>query len=463
MVKKLVILALSLLPIAPAIRSEEPKQTKLWSILICTLDERKESFEKICNKLQHQISINNLDNEIEILFFKDNREHSIGFKRNTLLEESQGEYVCFVDDDDDVHDLYIPMIYEKLVQKPDCVSLVGIMTTNGHNPEKFIHSIQFNNRYCTENGIHLRSPNHLNPIKRSIAIQFSFPENNFGEDRHWTLALAKSGLLKNEATLDIPYYFYQYDGKYTIQPTSQKKPRVSIITSVYKGDEFIEGFLHDIVQQTIFNECELIIINADSPGNEEPIIKRYCERYPNIIYERLSADPGLYGVWNYAIKKAQADLITNANIDDRRNPYCLEMHARALEADASIGLVYSNFYLTYAANETFEKNSNWGLIQPDEFLPELMHKCLAGPQPMWRKSLHSNHGFFDETFISAGDFEFWNRLASHQVRLKKVPGISGLFYQNPHGLSTDADPLKVAQRDYENARIVQQYRHSWNW
>src|ERR1700730_634961 len=111
---------------------------------------------------------------------------------------------------------------------------------------------------------------------------------------------------------------------------SMTKPRISIITSVYKGDEFIEGFLSDIVRQTIFNECELIIINANSPGNEEPIIKRYAAQYPNILYERLSDDPGLYGVWNYAIKKARADLITNANIDDRRNPESLEMHARAL-------------------------------------------------------------------------------------------------------------------------------------
>lgn len=36
-------------------------------------------------------------------------------------------------------------------------------------------------------------------------------------------------------------------------------PLVSIITSVYNGDSFIKGFMHDIVQQTIFKKCELII------------------------------------------------------------------------------------------------------------------------------------------------------------------------------------------------------------
>ena len=41
------------------------------------------------------------------------------------------------------------------------------------------------------------------------------------------------------------------------------------------ADEFIEPYLEDITRQTIFKDkCELILINANSPGNEEPIIKK---------------------------------------------------------------------------------------------------------------------------------------------------------------------------------------------
>ncbi|MCX5922442.1 MAG: glycosyltransferase [Candidatus Dependentiae bacterium] len=461
--RKIVLVAWLFIYIFSGVTLADAPKTKMWSILICTLEERKESFKRIYNKLQRQILVNNLSDQVEVLFFKDNREHSIGFKRNALLQQSQAEYVCCVDDDDDVHDFYVPMIYEKLLQSPDCVSLVGVMTTNGKNPETFIHSIEYNNKYCTENGVHLRPPNHLNPVKRSIALQFLFPENNYGEDRSWTLDMAHSGLLQTEAVIDVPYYFYQYDGKYSGQSTPYVKPRVSIITSLYKGDEFIEGFLADIVRQTIFNECELIIINANSPDNEEPIIKAYCELYPNIVYERLAVDPGLYAVWNYAISIARADLVTNSNVDDRRNPESLETHARVLEDDITIDLVYSDVYVTYGPNETFECNSRYGVICSDEFAPERMNHCQPGPQPMWRKALHSEHGWFDETFISAGDYEFWNRLASHGVRFKKVPGIAGLFYQNPHGLSTDQDSAKAARRHHENQRVVAQYRHMWGW
>lgn len=186
---------------------EQPVNRNDWSILICTLDERKESFEKIYTKLEKQIADLNLHDRIEVLYFKDNRENSVGFKRNTLLIQSTGEYVCFVDDDDDVHDQYISMIYEKLREKSDCVSLKGIITHHGLHPKEFVHSLQYPT-YFEQDNIYYRPPNHLNPIKRSIAIQFKFPETFHGEDLCWTMALAASGLLKTESILEEPYYFY---------------------------------------------------------------------------------------------------------------------------------------------------------------------------------------------------------------------------------------------------------------
>jgi len=89
-------------------------------------------------------------------------------------------------------------------------------------------------------------------------------------------------------------------GEPIIQFNTEKLPKISIITSVYDGDEYIEPFLKNVTTQTIFKEkCELIIINANSPGDEDKIISDYVEKYPdNIIYKKLDKDPGIYGVWN---------------------------------------------------------------------------------------------------------------------------------------------------------------------
>ena len=116
----------------------------IWSILICTLENRKKEFEFIYNKLLNQIKENNLENEIEIIYFKDNKENTVGFKRNFLLEKSTSQYISFIDDDDDISNNYIKLIYNTLLNNPDCVSLNGIITFNENNPRQFIHSIKYN-------------------------------------------------------------------------------------------------------------------------------------------------------------------------------------------------------------------------------------------------------------------------------------------------------------------------------
>ena len=134
-------------------------------------------------------------------------------------------------------------------------------------------------------------------------------------------------------------------------------PKISIITSVYDGDDFIEPFLEDITSQTIFKDkCELVLVNAYSPGSEDSVIQKYGKKYPdNIIYEKLEEDPGLYGTWNHALKLSTGEFVTNANLDDRKKLNSIEEHARALVADPQVGLVYADSYITHKPNETFEE------------------------------------------------------------------------------------------------------------
>jgi glycosyltransferase involved in cell wall biosynthesis len=251
--------------------------------------------------------------------------------------------------------------------------------------------------------------------------------------------------------------FYVLNIIFFVSIATQPYPRVSIITSVYNGDQFIEGFLKDITRQTIFDQCELIIINAASPGNEDEIIKEYAAHHSNIKYIRLDKDPGLYAVWNYAIVLSQAPLLTNSNIDDRRHPDSLRLHAHALEEDLTIDLVYAPYYVTKNPNETFENTHKKGIAIPPEFsLQQLFHICLPGPQPMWRRTLHEKYGLFNHNFVVAGDWEMWLRAAVRGSRFKKLSPIMGLYYLNPNGLSTSISLRN--QLAQENALIVQLYQ-----
>jgi glycosyltransferase involved in cell wall biosynthesis len=221
-------------------------------------------------------------------------------------------------------------------------------------------------------------------------------------------------------------------------------PKISFITSVYKGEEFIEGFIQDITRQTIFKEkCELVLVNCNSPENEEEIILKYQKLYPdNIKYIKLDYDPGIYGAWNTAIKECSGEFISNANLDDRHAVDFAEKFAKLLVLDKDVDCVYTENLVTMNPHETFKNNSSNGQVYTvEEFSLEAMLRgnpphCM----PMWRKSLHEKNGYFDEKYKSAGDWEFWLRCSFNGSKyLKYTTEPLGLYYFNPKGISTNQE------------------------
>jgi glycosyltransferase involved in cell wall biosynthesis len=183
----------------------------ILSILIPTLPERAEKFNKLFFDINFQIEMQNAFGIVEVLIDEAPKGKSIGEKRNQLLQKASGEYVCFIDDDDKLSNDYIRLILKALQSKPDCISLKGVITFDGHDPKIFEHSIRYSEYRTTANVItYERYPNHLNVIKSSIAKQFKFQEISFGEDTDWATQIHKSGLLKKEVHIDEILYYYKF-------------------------------------------------------------------------------------------------------------------------------------------------------------------------------------------------------------------------------------------------------------
>lgn len=178
------------------------------SVLICTLEERKTLFDVLVSRINNILVADDITS-VEILSECDNRQMSIGTKRNLLLSRAVGDYVCFIDDDDSIDEQYFTRILKALESEPDCVEMIGMMNTDGLNLKRFEHSIK-HSTYHEYNRTYFRYPNHLNPIKRSIAIQFKFPEVDFGEDTNWATQIRDSGLLQVESKMDKVIYHYRF-------------------------------------------------------------------------------------------------------------------------------------------------------------------------------------------------------------------------------------------------------------
>lgn len=176
---------------------------KKLSILICSLQERQEKLNRLMEVLKPQIN-----DEVEVIIKSDSRQMSIGTKRNSLLNEAKGEYIAFIDDDDVVSADYVNKILSAIESKPDCCGIQGTITFQGRCPRTFIHSLEYANWFEKDN-IYYRCPNHLNPVKRELALKVGFKEVNFGEDRDYSTRLFP--LLKTEIMISDSIYYYLFE------------------------------------------------------------------------------------------------------------------------------------------------------------------------------------------------------------------------------------------------------------
>jgi glycosyltransferase involved in cell wall biosynthesis len=223
-------------------------------------------------------------------------------------------------------------------------------------------------------------------------------------------------------------------------------PKVSLVTSVYRADDYIEQLMEDMTRQTIFEDkCEWIILNANEEGHdvEEEVILKYVEKYPdNIIYKRLEEDPGIYDTWNMGIKMATGEYVTNVNCDDRRAPDGLEKQAKLLYGNPDVDLAYNDSYITHEPNIMWE-DINASTAQKynfEQFSKEAMLRGnLPHNNPMWKKDLHDKFGYFNQDYKSAGDWDFWLRCAFGGATYMKHPDVLGVYYFNPTGMSTNPE------------------------
>lgn len=234
---------------------------------------------------------------------------------------------------------------------------------------------------------------------------------------------------------------------------------VSIITSLFKGGDYIETFLENITRQTIFKDhCELIIIDANSPENEGEVIKRYQQEFSNIIYRRFESRIGIYEAWNIGCAMAKGRYLTNANLDDCRRNDSLELQASVLDSLPFVDVTYQDVLYSFEPNISFEEIEAHGLRAK---LPVISHYNLMefnSPHngPMWRKRLHTEIGDFNESYKSAADFDFWLRCLIARKTFYKLNDAHVAYYVNPQGLSTRADTRGVVEANAISRTLYRQ-------
>ena len=188
------------------------------SILVCTLASRKSFFDVLYKKISRQLTP-----DIQFLNYCDSGEITIGAKREALKEAATGDYIVYIDDDDRISRYYVRNVLESLKSCPDTIGIRGFQTTDLKDLKCFECSLKYGEKQWNEiqNDIVIKPTNHINPVKRELALNCPFPDLYYGEDKFYSQALKP--LLKTEVVADGWLYWYDY------RPNNSESVRMDII------------------------------------------------------------------------------------------------------------------------------------------------------------------------------------------------------------------------------------------
>lgn len=177
----------------------------IFSILLPTVQCRADLFALLHAELQRQAR----EKPVEIITACDNKEISIGKKRQNLLEAAHGDYVAYIDDDDWPAPTYVDDILTALAKKPDCVGFEITCTFNGTDPQRAVTSLKYKKWGDHQDGFRFtRSIYHKSVVRRDIALMAGFRDIRYGEDKLFSDALQP--YLKTEVFISKVLYFYRF-------------------------------------------------------------------------------------------------------------------------------------------------------------------------------------------------------------------------------------------------------------
>lgn len=181
----------------------------LLSILIPTVVGRENEYDKLLSTLMNQYS----GGEVDVFYIKDNKELTIGEKREKLYQSAKGLFSWQIDDDDSIAPDAIKLILDAIKSNPDicCITFAENCMMNGEYKSSN-HSIKYDKWQDNFDGYaYVRTPFYKDVIRTDIAQSVPFPNVRYNEDEQWSMAIKP--LLKNEIHIDKELYFYIYEPK----------------------------------------------------------------------------------------------------------------------------------------------------------------------------------------------------------------------------------------------------------
>ena len=213
-----------------------------------------------------------------------------------------------------------------------------------------------------------------------------------------------------------------------------EKPFYSIITPIYNGLLYIDGYIAALKEQS-WQDWEAIIMDDGSTDGSYAYLKEATHGDPRFQVhqnKQPKSVPGPYQARNSGIQHAKGEWICFLDIDDLWLPHKLQKQATTIKRNTNLKLIYSSYWRAVRGNALgYQRTAPPGLQHH-----QLM--TFANPVPMLtacvRTALAKKSKF---KAIHHEDFIFWHlitqRLQAREVEI--IPQSLAVYSISPNSLS----------------------------
>lgn len=181
------------------------------SICIPTVVGREAVFQNLHNEIKKQIERDNLSG-VQVIVDKDNKEVSIGAKRDRMYKNAKGLFTVQIDDDDMVPSDYVSLVYGATFKDVDCIGYKEHCIFEGGREAFSDFSLKHKSWITLTppiDGIsHYRTPFCKTPIRTDICKRVGVKDMRFAEDHDFAMRVYP--FLKKEHYINKVMYIYRY-------------------------------------------------------------------------------------------------------------------------------------------------------------------------------------------------------------------------------------------------------------
>jgi glycosyltransferase involved in cell wall biosynthesis len=204
-------------------------------------------------------------------------------------------------------------------------------------------------------------------------------------------------------------------------------PRVSVVTTVYNGEPYVDRAIPGILGQT-FDDFEWILVDDGSQDRTPEILQELARRDSRV---RVFS-PGRQGVAvaaNYGVRQARGEYIARQDFDDRSFPARLQLQVALLDAQPKVGLVGGHYILVDE-----NRGERYVRMPPDghsEIIASMAKGIpFANTLVTFRRQAWVEAGGYPEV-ADLEDLLFWVKVARLGWRFASIPEALGEHYVHP--------------------------------